>query len=207
VLLSTTLHDTVLAPRGWRTHYAGPLPFLGAVFLFTSALSCLVSNAACVVLVYGVLKDLHDGGGLAALRPAQVMLAMMMGASASFATPIGYQTNLMVLQPGVPSAPRRARARRQLSAPPIPSPAPHAPPLAHMPRLPARRLLVCRLCAAGGAVDPQHGAVRRRLHLLAPRVVAAVRKPEGERAGRLLRGSPVYLIISYGTSIGLGCRV
>ncbi|EOD34719.1 hypothetical protein EMIHUDRAFT_111101 [Emiliania huxleyi CCMP1516] len=94
------MHDTVLAPRGWRTHYAGPLPFLGAVFLFTSALSCLVSNAACVVLVYGVLKDLHDGGGLAALRPAQVMLAMMMGASASFATPIGYQTNLMVLQPG-----------------------------------------------------------------------------------------------------------
>ena len=52
------------------------------------------------MLVYGVLKDLHDGGGLAALRPAQVMLAMMMGASASFATPIGYQTNLMVLGRG-----------------------------------------------------------------------------------------------------------
>ena len=79
------------------------------------------------MLVYGVLKDLHDGGGLAALRPAQVMLAMMMGASASFATPIGYQTNLMVLQPGV-CLPRRAAPAPDASSLHLPFPHLHRTP-------------------------------------------------------------------------------
>ena len=34
------------------------------------------------------------------LEPAQSLLVLMMGASAAFATPIGYQTNLMVMARG-----------------------------------------------------------------------------------------------------------
>jgi di/tricarboxylate transporter len=74
----------------------GPFPFLLLIFLFTSLLSCIVSNAATVVLLYSVLRTVHIEG----LRPAQLMLTMMLGASSAFATPIGYQTNLMVLARG-----------------------------------------------------------------------------------------------------------
>jgi di/tricarboxylate transporter len=74
----------------------GPFPFLLLIFLFTSLLSCIVSNAATVVLLYSVLRTVEVEG----LRPAQLMLVMMLGASSAFATPIGYQTNLMVLARG-----------------------------------------------------------------------------------------------------------
>jgi di/tricarboxylate transporter len=74
----------------------GPFPFLLLIFLFTSLISCVVSNAATVVLLYSVLRTVHIEG----LRPAQLMLTMMLGASSAFATPIGYQTNLMVLARG-----------------------------------------------------------------------------------------------------------
>jgi hypothetical protein len=74
----------------------GPFPFLLLIFLFTSLLSCVVSNAATVVLLYSVLRTVQMDG----LRPEQMMLVMMLGASSAFATPIGYQTNLMVLARG-----------------------------------------------------------------------------------------------------------
>ena len=71
-----------------------PLPFLLIVFVVTSALSCCVSNAATVVLLYSVLKEVQVPG----LRGQQVMLALMTGASAGFATPISSSPNLMVFQ-------------------------------------------------------------------------------------------------------------
>lgn len=74
----------------------GPTPFLFVLFLFTSALSCVVSNAATVILLYHVLRKVHVDG----LRPTQTMLVLMIGASCAFSTPIGYQTNLMVMKPG-----------------------------------------------------------------------------------------------------------
>jgi hypothetical protein len=74
----------------------GPFPFLLFIFLFTSLLSCIVSNTATIVLLYSVLRTIHIEG----LRPEQLMLTMMLGASCSFATPIGYQTNLMVFARG-----------------------------------------------------------------------------------------------------------
>ena len=74
----------------------GPMPFLAATFLFAALLSCIVSNAATVVLLYSVLRDVQVDG----LRASQCMCAMMLGASSAFMTPIGYQTNLMVLAPG-----------------------------------------------------------------------------------------------------------
>ena len=43
-----------------------------------------------------MLRRVKTGG----LSSSQLMLAMMLGASAAFSTPIGYQTNLMVLSRG-----------------------------------------------------------------------------------------------------------
>ena len=45
-----------------------------------------------VVLLYQVLRTVRIPG----LSPAKPLLALMLGASCAFATPIGFQTNLMV---------------------------------------------------------------------------------------------------------------
>jgi len=75
---------------------AGPVGFLLVVFFLTAFLSCVINNAATVVLLYSVLRAVR----LDDLEPAQSLLVLMMGASAAFATPIGYQTNLMVMARG-----------------------------------------------------------------------------------------------------------
>ena len=95
--LDNTGVDTFLAVILSRVGAAvGALPFLHIVFLLTAALSCVVSNAATVVLLYSVLIKIEISG----VRLEQLMLVMMLGASSAFATPIGYQTNLMVLTAG-----------------------------------------------------------------------------------------------------------
>jgi hypothetical protein len=94
--LTNTHVSAVLASGLVAMAPVGPFPFLLLIFIFTSLLSCIISNAACVVLLYSVLRTVQVDG----LRPAQIMLVMMLGASSAFATPIGYQTNLMVLARG-----------------------------------------------------------------------------------------------------------
>jgi len=56
----------------------------------------IINNAAAVIMVPIVLAMTAQAG----LNPEPFMLAVMMAASASFATPLGYQTNLMVYGPG-----------------------------------------------------------------------------------------------------------
>ena len=74
----------------------GPWGFLLCIYLVTSALSCLVSNSATVVALYSVLREVRAPG----VNAQQLMISMMLGASSAFATPIGYQTNLMVIGRG-----------------------------------------------------------------------------------------------------------
>ena len=62
-------------------------------FLLTSLFIELVSNNAVAVIVTPVAIGLaHDLG--VDLQP--LVVAVMVAASASFATPIGYQTNMLV---------------------------------------------------------------------------------------------------------------
>ena len=68
-----------------------------AVYLLTSVLTELVSNNAVAVVVTPIAIGLADAMGIDA-RP--LVVAVMVAASASFATPIGYQTNTMVYGPG-----------------------------------------------------------------------------------------------------------
>jgi len=68
-----------------------------AIYLLTSILTELVSNNAVAVVLTPIAIGLAGAMGLDA-RP--LVVAVMIAASASFATPIGYQTNMLVYGPG-----------------------------------------------------------------------------------------------------------
>jgi len=68
-----------------------------AIYLLTSVLTELISNNAVAVVVTPIAIGLADAMGIDA-RP--LVVAVMVAASASFATPIGYQTNTLVYGPG-----------------------------------------------------------------------------------------------------------
>jgi di/tricarboxylate transporter len=68
-----------------------------SIYLLTSILTELVSNNAVAVVVTPIAIALGQQMGL---DPRGLVVAVMVAASASFATPIGYQTNTMVYGPG-----------------------------------------------------------------------------------------------------------
>ena len=75
-------------------------PVYGAllvVFLFTTLLTEVMSNAATVALLIPVAGQLAVGLGQ---PPLAFIYAVLFGASQSFLSPVGYQTNLMVFGPG-----------------------------------------------------------------------------------------------------------
>jgi di/tricarboxylate transporter len=74
-----------------------PFFLVWAIYLLTSVLTELVSNNAVAVVVTPIAIALASSMGVDA-RP--LVVAVMVAASASFATPIGYQTNMLVYGPG-----------------------------------------------------------------------------------------------------------
>ncbi|OIP83639.1 MAG: dATP pyrophosphohydrolase [Rhodobacterales bacterium CG2_30_65_12] len=74
-----------------------PFLIVWAVYVLTSVLTELVSNNAVAVVMTPIVIGLAAALGIDA-RP--LVVAVMVAASASFATPIGYQTNMMVYGPG-----------------------------------------------------------------------------------------------------------
>lgn len=74
-----------------------PLPALLAVFLLTAAFSQVITNNAAVVLMLPVAWSTAADLGV---DPMPFVIAIVVAASAAVATPIGYQTNLMVYGPG-----------------------------------------------------------------------------------------------------------
>ncbi|NIZ10962.1 SLC13 family permease [Pseudooceanicola sp. HF7] len=68
-----------------------------AIYLLTSVLTELVSNNAVAVVVTPIAVGLAQAMGI---DPRPLVIAVMIAASASFATPIGYQTNTLVYGPG-----------------------------------------------------------------------------------------------------------
>lgn len=74
-----------------------PLAGLFVVYATTAGLSALMTNNAAAVLMFPLAMAFVGLGGL---DPASLALAVMFGASASFATPMSYQTNLMVMGAG-----------------------------------------------------------------------------------------------------------
>ena len=74
-----------------------PFLIVWAIYLLTSVLTELVSNNAVAVVVTPIAIGLATALGL---DPRPLVVAVMVAASASFATPIGYQTNMLVYGPG-----------------------------------------------------------------------------------------------------------
>ncbi|MDB4074129.1 SLC13 family permease [Ascidiaceihabitans sp.] len=74
-----------------------PFLIIWAIYLLTSVLTELVSNNAVAVVVTPIAIGLATALGI---DPRPLVVAVMVAASASFATPIGYQTNMLVYGPG-----------------------------------------------------------------------------------------------------------
>ncbi|MGY6662452.1 MAG: SLC13 family permease [Glycocaulis sp.] len=76
---------------------ASPLVLLALVYAVTSFLTETVTNNAVAIVITPVAAALAVAAGL---DPRPFVVAVMFAASASFATPIGYQTNTLVYGPG-----------------------------------------------------------------------------------------------------------
>ena len=76
---------------------APPFVILLIVYAISSVLTEIVTNNAVAVVVTPVAISLAMSLGL---EPRSAVIAVMFGASASFATPIGYQTNTLVYAAG-----------------------------------------------------------------------------------------------------------
>ena len=74
-----------------------PWLILTAVYLVTAVLTAVISNNAAVALMFSITLAIAEPLGMDVMP---LIIAIMMAGSASFATPIGYQTNLMVMGPG-----------------------------------------------------------------------------------------------------------
>jgi len=74
-----------------------PAIVLGAVILLTSICTQILSNNATAVLLLPIAISTALGIGV---DPKPFIVGICFGASACFATPMGYQTNLMVYGPG-----------------------------------------------------------------------------------------------------------
>jgi di/tricarboxylate transporter len=70
---------------------------LACFFLVALGISELMSNSGTVALLGPVVISSATQIGI---NPMPLLVAICLGASASFAMPMGYQTNLMIYEPG-----------------------------------------------------------------------------------------------------------
>ncbi|WP_209329372.1 SLC13 family permease [Lunatimonas salinarum] len=81
----------------WLTNGSGAMISLVVLFVLTLLLTSLITNAAAVSIMFPLALEIGTQLGLP-LTPFFVTIAF--AASGDFMTPIGYQTNLMVMGPG-----------------------------------------------------------------------------------------------------------
>lgn len=91
------LADSIAAAMGGVLDPGRPWLLVGGLYLFTVLLTEVLSNNATAVLLTPIALSLAAESGL---RPEPLLLTVAFGASASFSTPIGYQTNALVMGPG-----------------------------------------------------------------------------------------------------------
>jgi di/tricarboxylate transporter len=84
----------VLAPIA---EHFGPSALISAVFILAAVMTNLLSNNATAVLLTPIAIS---AARIAGIDPLPLALTVIYGANCPFATPIGYQTNLLVMTPG-----------------------------------------------------------------------------------------------------------
>ncbi len=75
----------------------GILGLLAAIYFITNIYTEIITNNAAAALLVPIALSAAQQAGV---NPRPFFIAVAFGASASFSTPIGYQTNLMVYGPG-----------------------------------------------------------------------------------------------------------
>jgi len=75
----------------------GTLPLLVLLFVVTALMNLAISNYATAALLAPIAFSLGAGAGL---DPRPLVLAVALGSSVAFATPIAHQSNLLVMGPG-----------------------------------------------------------------------------------------------------------
>ena len=85
--------------RAFLSLFSGlnPIYVLSGVIILTSISTHILSNNATAILLLPIAISASVGLGV---NPKPFIIAVCFGASACFATPIGYQTNLLVYGPG-----------------------------------------------------------------------------------------------------------
>ncbi len=90
--LSQVIADGIFAVGGSSSMLA-----LAAVFLGCIVMTNIITNAAAAALMFPVAMSLANQ---LEANPAPFIAILMLGSSYAFISPAGYQTNLMVMQPG-----------------------------------------------------------------------------------------------------------
>jgi len=102
VVIGIALDQSGLADAASRmliasVHGLSPLLALIVLYAVTLVMTELLSNATVAVLITPIAVALAQSLGV---NPRPFLVAVMMAASAAFATPFGYQTNVIVYQMG-----------------------------------------------------------------------------------------------------------
>lgn len=75
----------------------GPVAALAGIYILCSFMTEVITNNAAAVLIFPFCVEIAK---LYQVSPRPFLIALVLAASASFMTPIGYQTNMMVYGPG-----------------------------------------------------------------------------------------------------------
>ena len=90
--LAQKIADLLLQIGGNNPYVALTMVFLGCI-----AMDTLITNVASAVFMFPIALDM---AGALGVNGMPFVMTLMVGASCSFISPMGYQTNLMVYEPG-----------------------------------------------------------------------------------------------------------